>query len=397
MSSKIFTIAVVLLPILSVYISPINGIDLGTFCLLLLLPVLLGGILKCNKIKMKLPLSMLLLILYISFGSLISYVISIPPNFVLVLSRMGKFIIVLLIVFIIGKGQYFDYQLAKRILKITVLAAVSYIIIQSVMFYMSGRLLPSVPFNLIRSEEYANIDYLRGASVFYRPTSFFLEPAHFAQYVIVYLIYSLFGDYKENQTKLKIAVFITVGLFLSTSGQGILLSLLVWGFWLFSQLIKSSIDRKIKLVILGVLVCTIVLPAVFQTEILSTSIDRVITNSGSLGAATEGRLFSYDYFNDLPMLQKIIGTGYGNVPAGVYLNSVAYTLYCNGIIGMLFVGMLFYDAFVHTRYYHKYLCIIYALLIFGSSTFTASGIAFYFMFIYSGYIKDRTFGRIQSQ
>ncbi len=381
MIKKLFTLVVVLFPILGIYISPISGFDLGTFCLLLLLPFLLSG-----NFKIRIPLYMFLLIMYILLGSLIAYTVSEPSDLALAMLRMGKFIITVVIVFIIAKEKFFDYQFAKKMLKIITISAVSYIIIQSILFYKTGRLLPSVPFNLIRNEEYGTIDYSQAASIFYRPASFFLEPAHFAQYVVVYLTYCLFGDFQKTEPQLIAAVFITIGLFVSTSGQGILLSFLIWTFWLFNQLAKSGITRKIYLIIFCILLGLIVLPKVFQTEIVSTSINRIITDSG-LGVASKGRLFSYYYFNELPLLQKIIGTGYGNVPAGVYLNSAAYILYCNGIIGMVIVGMLFYDAFRHARYFQRYLCIIYALLIMGSATFTASGIVFYFMFIYSDYNK----------
>lgn len=380
----VFSFLIVLLPILSIYISPIKGIDLGTFCLLFLSPFLFMGFLKRSKIKV--PLFMIIFILYTFIASLFSFMISTPSDFKISLLRMGKFVVVLSIVFIMG-NMFFNYTLAKKVLKVVTMTAVSYIIIQTVVFYSAGRLLPSVFFNLIQSEIYRDIDYVSAAARFYRPTSFFLEPAHFSQYVLLYLTYCLFGDHQENRTNLRMAIFITIGLFLSTSGQGILLSMLIWVLWWFSKIKKANIKNKTYLIFFAVLIFIFVLPPVFQTRIVQMAINRLITDSGSLGIAVKGRLFTYNYYKELPILQKIIGMGYGNVPVGVYLNSAAYTLYCSGIIGLLLVMMMFLDAFVHTQYFQKYFCLIYALLILGSGSFTAIGIAYYFMFIYSGYRK----------
>lgn len=380
----IFTFVIVLLPILSIYISPIRNIDLGTFCLLLLSPFVFAGFLKRNRIKA--PYFMCMLILYTCMGTLFSFAVNVPPDLKISLLRMGKFVVVLSIVFVVG-NMFFNYTLAKKILKVVTTVAVLYIIVQTVVFYFTGRLLPSVPFNLVQNEAYGNIDYVSAAARFYRPTSFFLEPAHFSQYVLLYLAYSLFGDYEENRSNLKMAIFITIGLFASTSGQGILLGLLIWGLWWFDEIKKANIKNMVYLIILAAVISVIILPLVFQTRTVNTAMNRLVTGSGSLGDAVTGRLFTYNYYSELPVLQKIIGMGYGNVPKGVYFNSIAYTLYCSGIIGLILIVLIFLDAFIYTRNFQRYFCIIYALLILGSASFTATSIAYYFMFIYSGYKK----------
>ena len=52
--STIFTFIIVLLPILSIYKSPISGIDLGTFCFFVISPIIFAGFLKNNKVKIPL-------------------------------------------------------------------------------------------------------------------------------------------------------------------------------------------------------------------------------------------------------------------------------------------------------------------------------------------------------
>lgn len=394
---KLFTIAIVLLPILSIYISPINGMDLGTFILLILLPFLFISLIVKKEKKINIPIPMLLLILYTFIGSFFAYIFSNPDDFTLALLRLFKFIIILIIVFVIGKDINFDYFFAKKILKIVTIISVSYIIIQSVSWYTMGRLLPSVPFNIIQGggSDPGSFEYIAESTMLYRPSSFFLEPASFSQYILLYLAFCLFGDHKEKGKDYVVAIYITIGLLLSTSGQGILLGLLLWVFWLFDQLSKSNIGKKLFLIMFLAPLFIVGVSLIYQTQIVHGAISRVFTSiSGSPSLVISLRVFTYSYFDQLQWFQKIIGSGYGNVPTGIYFNSIAYTLYCSGFIGLIFVVILFFNTFIHTSHFQKVFCFIYALIIIGSATLTATSIAFYFMFIYSGYKKDDEFKNV---
>jgi len=296
---------------------------------------------------------MLVLILYTFIGSMLAYTLSSPTDIIMQILRLGKFVIILSIVFLIANYHAFDYNLAKKYLRIMAFITTLIIIIQNIAFYICNKYISLVAYNYITNEAYIN-SIIYPSMQLYRPTSLFLEPAHYSQYNILCLCYSLFGDHQNRKSNLKLAIFITVGLLLSTSGQGILLCALLW--------------------------------FIFNLSIMQKSIYRVWDfEKGEPGPALSTRLFTYSYFNELPLLYKFIGVGFGNVPPGVYFNGISYILYTIGVIGLFIVMLFLLNAFIHTRNFQRCFCLIYFLLLIGSQTFTAVNIVFYFSFIYSGY------------
>lgn len=261
------------------------------------------------------------------------------------------------------------------------------IIIQNIAFYICNKYISLVAYNYITNEAYIN-SIIYPSMQLYRPTSLFLEPAHYSQYNILCLCYSLFGDHQNRKSNLKLAIFITVGLLLSTSGQGILLCALLWFIWFLNIMLTSKIDiiKKLLLLFLVIVFVVYIIPQIFNLSIMQKSIYRVWDfEKGEPGPALSTRLFTYSYFNELPLLYKFIGVGFGNVPPGVYFNGISYILYTIGVIGLFIVMLFLLNAFIHTRNFQRCFCLIYFLLLIGSQTFTAVNIVFYFSFIYSGY------------
>lgn len=372
-------------PILSIYISPIKGVDFGMFAILAIFPLIFAYAGKHGKIKTN--YFILALILYVFTDSILAYVLSSPVDIVTPVLRLGKFVIILSIVFLLANHCLFDYSLAKEYLKLMAVTTTAVIIIQNIVYYMSSKHVAFVVYDFIENKEYLASNVYTSMSL-YRPSSLFLEPAHFSQYNVLPLCYSLFGDYQNRNSDLKLAIFITAGLFLSTSGQGILLSVLLWFIWFLNTMFKFSraVSRGSFLLIIVVLFALCVIPYLSNLSIIEKSVYRVWDfEKGEPGPALTGRLFTYSYFKELPLLHKFIGVGFGNVPSGVYLNGISYILYTTGVIGLLIVVFVLLDAFIHTRNFQRYFSLIYFILLIGSQTFTAANIVYYLTFIYSGY------------
>jgi hypothetical protein len=380
---------IVMYPILSIYRSPIKGVDFGTFAILVTSPLIFARFTK--HLKIKINHFMLALILYTFIDFILAYTLSSPTDIIMQILRLGKFVIILCIVFLIANYHVFDYNLAKKYLKIITFITTFIIIIQNIAFYVGNKYISLVAYNYIMNESYIN-SIIYPSLQLYRPTSLFLEPAHFSQYNILYLCYSLFGDHQNRKSDLKLAIFITVGLLLSTSGQGILLCTLLWFIWFLNIMLKSKIDviKKLLLLILVIVFVVYIIPQIFNLYTMQESIYRVWDfEKGEPGPALSGRIFTYSYFNELPLLYKLIGVGFGNVPKGVYFNGISYILYTIGVIGLFIVMLLLLNAFIHTRNFQRCFCLIYFLLLIGSQTFTAVNIVFYFAFIYCGYQRHK--------
>jgi hypothetical protein len=377
---KLFTISVVILPLIMVYRSPISGLDLGTFWFLCLSIFLL---LKSKRIQLS-NKPLLIFLTYTLISTLISILLQSDLSVILIL-RTGKFIALILIILYLGY-HFFDIQIGIKALKVVTFSAVIYIILQTIMYKFLGILLPRGFLSLIVTDYYSNIDYAHSASIFYRPTGFFIEPASFSQYTLLYLTYSLFGF---NSTKRcfnwKHAVFVSLGIILSGSGQGLLLLVIVWLIWFITRVLFGSISFKgILLLFIILIIGTVLIPPLLETSHVTKTLTRVFGESGlGFGDALMARTKGFDYFSNLEGIYKLIGMGYGNVPENIYFNSTAYTLYCSGILGMFLVVLIYISLFVRGNSFQKVFTIIYFILIMGSATFTAANICFFLSFLIS--------------
>ncbi len=132
------------------------------------------------------------------------------------------------------------------------------------------------------------------------------------------------------------------------------------------------------IIIISVLVSMYML---LQLDLFNKAIGRIINPDAYGGNAIIGRMTGYTAYLDLPMINKIIGVGYGNVIPGKYFSSFAYTLYCNGIIGALLMLNIFFIAYKRGSRFQKVLCLVIFISTIGDTTFTAVSIVFYFSFI----------------
>ncbi len=382
---KAYTILVTIIPVLTVYKSLAPGIDLATFLFI----AMSAFIIITSKGKMSKIVPLMVLLIYIVTSTLIS--LQMQQSFGMsVVLRLGKYIVLIFLIVFMGNRELLDVDLGFRTLKTVTLLAVTYIIIQTLAYKGAGILLPNAFLSLVSYEAYSEIDYSNLAKHFYRPTAFFIEPSSFCQYTLLYLCLSIFGwDKKKLIHNWKHAVFVSIGILLSGSGQGILLLFCIWAFWLLSRLVLTKLNpKKILILFLILAVGVVSVPVLMKSEILAKPLERVFTdNKEGGGNAFLGRMGGYMYFLMLPNSYKLIGMGYGNVPKDVYFNSLSYTLYCNGILGCILLLYLFGDIVRRGKGFQKVFALVYFGLITGATTFTAANICFYFSFIYNRKIR----------
>jgi hypothetical protein len=379
--SKLFTFVIITLPILSVYRSPFEFFDLGTFLILVFTPFIIYKT-DCRISQNKL---MILLLFYIILGSMISlitYPVSIIP-----LLRLGKFTLLIIIVLLIGYNKLFNPQYAIKVLKIVTNLAVVYILVQVSLLNVFGILLPNGFPSLAESDLYLSSLNISAT----RPSSFFLEPAHFAQYSLVYLSYcmfvvdktaNLFNDWKS-------VVFISIGIILSKSGQGLLFLVVIWIVWLLTIFLKEMSIKKWMSLFCMTVVFSVIIPLLIKSELIAATLIRLLTeNTSGGGNAIKARLNGFEYLSQLTGLNKIFGMGFGNVPEGIYLSGYAYIIYCTGYLGLfIFISILIYTL-VKIGRFQKILLLMYSIMLIGAQMFSATTICFYFALFYINLNKN---------
>ena len=254
--------------------------------------------------------------------------------------RMGRYCLYLFIVFFLGNNSA-NYDQLMRLYRVIAYAASIYIILQTILFHGARIYLP----NRIGGSIYTNV-----SSTMYRFRSFYSEPADLGYGLSPFIACSLFGkNYKKDPTKTNYmdALLVSVGIVLSTSGQGIFCIAIIWAIWILKRFFVDGIKTRDAVLILFAIVAIVVL---YATGILEYALNRA--DSTGEGSAVDARASGYVTLSLLSPLQKIFGAGFGNFVVEnnfnleIYYNSANYStiaefLFTLGIIGTI-IWVLFF-------------------------------------------------------
>lgn len=256
--------------------------------------------------------------------------------------RMGRYCLYLFVVFFLG-NNHANYEDMMRIYRGVAYAASIYIILQAIFYYGAGVVLPYRIGGASVTENLADVGRLR---------SFYSEPAELGYNLTPFIACSLFGDnYKKDGKKGNEvdALLVSVGIVLSTSGQGVLCIGMIWALWLAIRIFKEGLKTRDLLLIVGVVIAAIVL---YATGILEYTLGRA-DNTGE-GSAINARASGYVSLALLSPLQLLFGSGFGNYVVEntfdlsvfyqfVNYSSLAEFLFTYGIIGTaIWAGFFIY-------------------------------------------------------
>jgi len=191
----------------------------------------------------------------------------------------------------------------------------------------------------------------------YRPSAFFLEPSHFAQYCIIGLGSCLFSEHSN----IKKAVLISLGVFATTSGMGFVVTIAMWGWWYITRK-KISIGKIIMLAVISLVALFILNHISFTQSIIS----RITADpdSGDYNAIY-GRLWWWDtYFGDFSFSAFMSGFGLDNQPEDAYFTGFMKQLFCYGIIGTSLLLFFLLQLLIKSNNLGKACIAIYILLFF---------------------------------
>lgn len=227
-----------------------------------------------------------------------------------------------------------------------------------------------------------------------RPTAFFLEPQHFASFIIPLLIIEL------RKRALMFSGLITFCIILSTSTQGIALVGVVWTLYFISYG-KLSFMKKL----VGFMIILSLITISVQTDLFIGAINKI--ESGTFD--NNIRIFrAYQVFNDMPLSDKVSGIGIKNVndyigstgvakqwylgfnsPARNFISSFFGNFVEFGVLGgILFLSMLF-NMFRKSKFTGR--CIVISLLVSSFVSTISYNVWFVFYFCIYRFVLDEKF------
>lgn len=387
------TLAFVMLPILSIYRSFISVLSIADVIILsiAIFSLIDSFINKSPKRylmvneKKYINYVPIIFMIFLIFTTLLAILVNGEVVLSSVIIRIVRYTLFMYSVSVLGY-RYFDSNYgAKLIVSISTVATV-YIFIQTIVFYSMGIVMPFIiPFLEPMVSDYNDISGLIGwyNQFYYRPQSFFMEPAHFSQYNLVSLALCLFWKEKFfEQNRIKTAIFLSIGLVLSTSSIGVLIGLFIWFVYLLKFYSNKITHKKVMLFILLCFILIIFSPAIFDIERITVPVLRVFQT-------TARTTDSFSLFEGLNIKHKILGIGLGNEEAylGIgsripFMNALTIVLLSAGYLGLMAYLLLSMSMIVYKKGLSRLLGISLFILSFGSEVFfTYTGIV-WMLFIY---------------
>ena len=275
------------------------------------------------------------------------------------------------------------------------------LIIQYVCFYLFKFHLCVVPTEALLAESSSwiagaktgLINIRGGSNGFYRPSAFFLEPSHLFIYFFPVLCVFLFSNWM-TKFRVRIALLISVGLLLSTSGMGIVCCGGVWlcYFLMYYDKTRENVMRlenifSARNVLIVSFFCLFVIGLYFTVDSVANTINRVFFDAS--GAAFTGR-----FGQASNLIRGMTGSsvlfGLTDDRSNIIFNLPGFfaTMYKKGIIGVLLSYWFYVQGLFKLRGAHFWMSVIILILSFFSAhTHGTFYMMFFVAFLLEGYRK----------
>lgn len=367
-SSKIYSLCVALLPVFATYASGIPGFSVAD----IILVIFTGYALICgrkdeNRFSCNIELLFLGMFLIVLFD-FISFFSPDAQTIDVIIRTIRYFFYILCFVYTSRKLIYVEALI--KYVQIVSVCAVVFILIQYVMYRFFGVIISGFLSGLkLYVAQYATTNYAAHYQMMYRPTSFFLEPAHFARYATIGLTLYLW-DKELSIKKVIIAVFISCGILLSTSSQGYLLMAIVWALFLLVQVKRIKNKNLKKLIYIAIPLAPIVLMMIFKLPAVQSTIARTLAGDiDNKNTAIGARLSGFLFYSEMSVLEKIFGNGFGSIPNKAWLSSAAYWLYGSGVIVFIIYVIFMVSSIFKVKNSQRIILFIFFILFFSDDSF----------------------------
>lgn len=279
-------------------------------------------------------------------------------------------------------------QVLKYLLVIGNISCI-FLIFQYLVLSISGYIVPGVLSFLPLSNEINTEEFLVNITGRDRLSSFFTEPAHFCEFLVIVLTIRLFLN-KQEIKSVVLAIMYTICIIISKSAIGFASILFIWGIWLIKVTDLWSKHKFLFLVITLLIVIGIIpiLAIIGDDSIINrfTQISFTPEASNNGFSSYIRVLRGYIPFMESNMIVKLFGGGIGSIYSFVnnnpntdfllyvdynidYLNSVQYVLLYTGIIGLIIMGKHLYKLYIKTVDVGKILLLVSLLQMFACGYF----------------------------
>ena len=244
-----------------------------------------------------------------------------------------------------------------------------------------------------------DIEGLDVSAYFYRPSGFFLEPSHFFLYCFPLIAVCLLSSESNKRSK-RAAIFISIGVVLTTSGMGIAS---VIGLWLVYFTLRNN-DFNIKgaftkffsarTVLIGLVGIILLFVAYRYISFFHNSLDRIFTNDNS--SAINGRVrLARSFAKTISGRAMYFGTP--GITRGLEFNlSGFYATYFKwGIVGLIFTYWFYIQGIFKLKGAYFWISLIIVVVSYYSAhTHGTFYMLYYILFLMNGYF-DRSMEKFQ--
>lgn len=339
---------ILLIPIFRYYVLPPNN---DIYLLLAVLCTIYQFAKGCGNTFKRIHVISFMFILWLALTSMIGYKFSEYSSFVIQTSK-NNFIVFCLayvgLVFLGATRQ--DYTYFIRTYKIICWGLIFFFLYQ-----FSCTLLlhttPIRPFDFLQKLQESERTGVLSYANYFRYSSVFSEPSHFAQYLSPLPALYIYGYKDVIRKNIKLAIITTLPVLFCISGTGIVIMGIIWGYFLFKNIARFSIKQKMFTVIIGIIAAICISGSVGIMTMMDEMADSA--DNKTLDRVSRG----FYLFADLPIFHQIVGIGYQCVSASSkiyhmryadvisnghneYLSDVTSILLTGGIIGFSYLAFL---------------------------------------------------------
>ncbi len=344
--------------------------------------------------------------LFAAYSVLSSLIVSAlyEVNLSSVLSRIIRDSFYWILIYMYGYSFVDLDDLKKWVRKICIALSI-FILIQEIVFFTTGYLVPGFLLNarVTPSETgitiYQHLYILAQRNGYLKAPGFLSESAHCAQMLMIGAI-ALF-DFEEGLSRKKL---LTIALFslasiMSFSASSVIYIVFVWGIIIFF-LIKAGKTKyaatALSVLLMGAFVFVLF---ILQTGSDLNSVLGRLTSASSVDSADRSsylRLYKgFEYYANLPFNLQIFGIGFGNYSQmkglyqgvmseymeGEYMNTISYILVSSGIIGFTLFASFIWQMFVSTSRKGKLMIGMLLLMIISASPYSSPNWVWMILFI----------------
>ena len=391
-SADIVSILLAVVPVLNIYMTPIPILTLGEIVMFIL-----AGILLTTKKPINYLVCHNRILIFTIYGLIVTFVSTII-NFSIIKELPYKetiaFIVYIVLLFILGKRidiKNFIYYYEK----IAYIFAI-FLIFQFLVHLVTGRWIPGLIPGIESSYGRSTTLLIQRME---RASSVFKEPAHYAQYVAIPFITTLFRPNRKIQDNIKIVVY-TLSLAFTVSGNGLLVIAVTGAMYIIHIGKTKGLVRGVALLLL---LAIIFVYLANTNKAFVSLLGRVTEIQGTNAARYSGYirvLRGYLVFWSFNLLAKIFGIGiglYGDYSLHYafealtsrtfleldYINGFQYYLVSTGLIGVLMYTSLFVYSFKNREDAVKCISLVFLVLILISGMYRGPAWLFFMIIMLS--------------